>query len=385
MLVADGRFVMRLRMFVPVAVVLMAMSMLGSAVAWSAQPQVTLTLTASVPVGEGPMTPLLDEAQGRLFVPSSGAGTVTVIDTATQAAIGSVAAASVEGEEIRAAVLDAARSRLFVLTDSNRVVAIDTRTLAVVQRTGVPDEAQDMVLDPARGVVYVLSSMPSRLTTLASPTGRTLRTTSAPRAADVMALNPKSRRLFFDGRADGVMSVLEPRTGTRVWSLRRMNGIEGFAFNDSGSRAYVPLEQGDACLGTLVVVNTLTRRVAARIPVGESPLLPVLDQAHGKAYVASFQGDITVVDTTTLRETGGLPVTVVRDVPALDSARNRLFVPVESGAGDAVAVFDTASDQLLTSLRVPRLPGTPTVDSTGTWLYVASNEGAVLSIVAVSP
>ena len=354
----------------------------------SAAPQPVLTVVATVPVGAGPMTPLLDEAAGRVFVPNAYAGTVTAIDTASRAVVATVPVASVEGEEFRGAVLDSARSRLFVLTDSNRVVTVDTRSSAVVRRATVPDEAQDLVLDPQRGRVYVLSSMPSRLTTLASPSGRIVRTTAAPRGAHLLAVNPWSGRLFIDDREGqvGSLVVVEPRTGARVWSLRPVGGIAGIVVDPSGRRAYVPLST-EGSPGTVLVVDTLARRILARLAVGEYPDPPVLDPVRRTAYVSSWTGTVTVVDTASVTVADQFAVTGWPKPPALDAAHARLFLPVDSPTGGMVAVYDTGSNQLLTSLSLPRRPGTPAVDSTGAWLYVTSGDVAsgaapTLSIVS---
>lgn len=356
----------------------------------SAAPQATLTVVATVPVGAGPMTPLLDEAAGRVFVPNAYAGTVTVVDTASHALVATVPVASVEGEEFRGAVLDSARSRLFVLTDSNRVVTVDTRSSAVVRRVTVPDEAHRLVLDPARGSVYVLSSRPSRLTTVASPSGRIIRTTSAPRGAHLLAVNPRSGRLFIDDGDGSVGSlvVVEPRTGARVWSLRVVGGIAGLVVEPSGRRAYVPLST-DGSPGTVLVVDTLVRRVVARLAVGEYPDPPVLDPVHRTAYVSSWKGTVTVADTASLTVTDQFAVNGWPKPPALDPTHARLFLPVDALTGGTVAVYDTGSNQLLTTLALSRRPGTPAVDSTGAWLYVASGdvasgESPTLSIVAVT-
>lgn len=346
--------------------------------------QTTLTLAVSLPVGSGPMTPLLDEGAGRVFVPNELEATFTIVDTATRAVVATVALSSVEGVEIRAAAIDPERHRLFVLTDSNDVSTIDTRSGDVLRRTAVPDEAQDMAVDAARGRVYVLSSMPSRLTTLSATSGSLVGSAKAP-VADLLAPNPRTGRLFMDNRsATGGIVVVDPRTGSVIWSLRSVDPAGGFVFNASGRRAYVPLDDGEPT-GTVVVVDTKARRVLGRLPVGRSPLGPALDPGHQQGYVGSVDGRVTVFDTGSNAITGSIAVTGRTEAPVVDTGNGRLYVAASSATGGEVTVFDTATNTRLAGLPLPGGLSAPTIDSTGTWLYITSSAMRTLSIVAVSP
>lgn len=339
MLVAeDGRC--RVRLLRVVTAVLTAVGVSVICVAGSASSQTTLTVVASVPVGAGPMTPLLDEGAARVFVPNAVDATVTVVDTVARAVVGTVAVSSVEGVEIRSAAVDPGRHRLFVLTDSNDLVVIDTRTSDILRRSAVPDEAQDVTVDPARGRVYVLSSSPSRLTALSAGSGSIVGSTKAP-VSDIVSPNPRSGRLFMDDRsAAGGIVVVDPRTGSVVWSLRGVEHAAGFVFNASGRRAYIPLDDGETT-GTIVVVDTRARRVLARVPAGPSPRGPALDPVHREGYATSANGTVTVFDTVTNQQ--------------------RAELPLSTGMS------------------------APTIDSTGAFLYITNSGTRTLSIVAVSP
>jgi YVTN family beta-propeller protein len=358
--------------------------LLGGGVAWSIPTSDLLTVVATVPVGAGPMTPLVDEATARVFVPNAYDGTVTVIDAAARVAVATIAVSGVEGEELRAAVLDSARSRIFVLTDGNRVVTVDTASAAVVRRETVPDEAQDLALDPARGLVYVLGSMPGRLTTLGSPSGRAIRSVRLSREPDVLAVNPRSGRVFLDDRrgAAGSIAAVDPRTGTPAWAVRPARVVVGFVFDASGRRAYVPLAADDGG-GSMLVVDTRARRIIARLEVGAPPLLPVLDPSHRRAYVSDGSGSVVVLDTGSLAVTGQIATGGRPGQPALDGPRNRLFVPLDSPTGGSVAVYDTGSGGLVATVAVARQPGPPAIDSTGASAYVVSAAARTVSIVSV--
>ena len=187
----------------------------------------------------------------------------------------------------------------------------------------------------------------------------------------------------------------------------------GLAQNADGSRIYVALN----LVNQVAVIDTATRAIVTRVPVGTYPYTAVMSADGTKVYVSNWggkipgPGDLTdgmfpvVVDQRT-----GIPVSGT--VSVIDTATNTVVNTIEVGLhpcgmalspsgdrlyvtnanSDTVSVIDTASDTVTKTLhvgqvgpgRVPVLGSSPnavTVSPDGRTLYVANAAENAVAVV----
>src|SRR5262245_36889622 len=187
----------------------------------------------------------------------------------------------------------------------------------------------------------------------------------------------------------------------------------GLSLNANGSRLYVALNMTN----DMAVIDTATRAIITRVPVGTYPYTTVMSADGSKVYVTNWGGrrpgptDVTdgmfpvVVDPRT-----GIPVsgtvsvidtasqTVVRTIEvglhptgmALSPSGDRLYVT--NANSDTVSVVDTASDTVAKTVhvgqvgpgRVPVLGSSPNavaVSADGRTIYVANASENAVAVV----
>ena len=187
----------------------------------------------------------------------------------------------------------------------------------------------------------------------------------------------------------------------------------GLARNADGSLIYVALNLANQ----VAVINTVTRAIVTRVPVGTYPYTVVMSADGSKVYVSNWggkipgPGDVTdeqnpvVVDARTgIPNTGILSViatatnTVMKTIDvglhptgmALSPSGDRLYVT--NANSDTVSVIDTATDSVANTLQVGQLgpgrkpilgssPNAISVSPDGRTLYVANASENAVAVV----
>jgi len=187
----------------------------------------------------------------------------------------------------------------------------------------------------------------------------------------------------------------------------------GLTRNGNGSRLYVALNQTHQ----VAVIDTATRGIVTRIPVGTHPYTTVISADGSKVYVSNWGGKVpgpgdftdgespVVVDRRT-----GIPVSGT--VSVIDAASNTVINTIEVGLhpcgmalspsgdrlyvtnanSDTVSVIDTASDMVTKTLHVGQVgpgrvavlgssPNAVTVSPDGGTLYVANAAENAVAVV----
>ena len=265
---------------------------------------------------------VLDDAANRLYVGNTTEGSVTVVDTASNQVVKTVALMDkVQGADgkqkfphhLRELVLDPANGRLYapgLSSDGSALYVMNTRTLAlekVVPSLGAV--ATGIALDAADKRLFV-SNLRGGLVEIDT---RTLAVTKrhTPGADQVLnlAYDAQAKRLY--GTDQGLASISE----------RRQKAEPGFV-PTPGNR--------------VVVLDPATARITASLPTGEGPIAPLLDAPRQRLYVSNRGGgSLSVFDTASgqLLQTIALPSHP--NSLALDSRRNVLYVTVKNGRNDA--------------------------------------------------
>ncbi|GHC97408.1 hypothetical protein GCM10007320_52150 [Pseudorhodoferax aquiterrae] len=265
---------------------------------------------------------VLDDAAHRLYVGNTTEGSVTVVDTASNQVVKTVALMDkVQGADgkqkfphhLRELLLDPDNGRLYapgLSSDGSALYVMNTRTLALEKVVpGLGAVATGIALDAADNRLFV-SNLRGGLVEIDT---RTLAITKrhTPGADQVLnlAYDAQAKRLY--GTDQGLASISE----------RRQKAEPGFV-PTPGNR--------------VVVLDPATARIMASLPTGEGPIAPLLDAPRQRLYVSNRGGgSLSVFDTASgqLLQTIALPSHP--NSLALDSRRNVLYVTVKNGRNDA--------------------------------------------------
>jgi DNA-binding beta-propeller fold protein YncE len=153
----------------------------------------------------------------RLFVTDSQNGQLVVLDAYTGERLGAVDV----GSYPTAVRYDRRLDRLYVLI-AKGVVAVDQRTLSVVNRWSAPAAVgtnAGMVLAEDRGRLYISQPDAAGVTSLDAATLRPSQTFSVGTTPTALALTPDAQRLFVFDQATGMLWMIDLSNGNRATRL----------------------------------------------------------------------------------------------------------------------------------------------------------------------
>ncbi|MGW6413079.1 YVTN family beta-propeller repeat protein [Streptomyces vinaceus] len=283
----------------------------------------TDTVTATIPVGDGPFGVAVNVDGTRAYVTNSLDDTVSVIDAATN----TVSATIPVGTGPQAVAVRGSRAYT-ANAASDDMSVIDTVTNTVIATIPVGDAPQGVAVSGTHA--------------------------------------------YTANANDDTVSVVDTVTGTVTATLPVGDGPRGLAV--SGSRAYVTNANADS----LSVIDTVTDTVTTTVPVGDNPSGVALSPDGAHAYTANTNSDnVSVIDTATVTVTD--TVTVGNGPRGVAVSRDGSRVYASNGLDNSVSVIDTVTNAVTATVAVGNFPrgiATAPVGRPAAPLVSAPSEGA---------
>lgn len=263
-------------------------------------------VVAQVATGMWPAAVAVDPVAQRAFVTNFGAATMSIVDTVSNAVVGTK---SFPFSAPRGALaVDPVRHRAYV-GNHQHIYVYDTLTSMELARWSNRWNVQDLAVDPVSGDVFTADGTDRRFVRIDELTGTNLATWPIPGVALAVAVDPVRQKGYLASSAD-------------------------------------PQQ--------MRVVNLATNAIEAIVPTGYVPHDVAVDLATGRAFVAQyFSNSLGVYDPVL----GGI-AQVPLPSPAMGVGANPVThrVHVALGARNEVWSFDTVSFAQLGALSLPRNP-----------------------------
>ncbi len=270
-----------------------------------------------------------------VYVANSGDGTVSVINSSTNAVIGAI---PVGGEPVDVAITPDGRYAWVVDASGNSVSVIDTKTRSVVQGPiAVGLAPRGIAITPNGGRAYVANSGDETVTVLNTgsfaPVGEPIPVGKEP---DGVAISPDGGTAFVAQRG-GEISIIDTNTAQVVGTIDDSFGPSRITIAPGGDRAFVTNHLAD----TVTAFNPASHNVIGTpIPVGNEPTgIATLPDGSFVYAASAVDGTLTQVDPSI-----DLPVGAPLEFPG---ATGLAFTPdglrgfVADGTGSTVSLLDT--------------------------------------------
>lgn len=269
------------------------------------------------------------------YVANSGAGTISVIDTSTNAVVNTI---STGGSPYGVAV-NAAGTRVYVTDPGTNVVkVIDTMNNAVVATIAVSD----------------------------APFG--------------IAVNPSGTRAYVSKFSSAQLAVIDAMSNTVIGSpIEVGRNPQGVVVNAADTRAYVV----DSDSAQVHVIDTATATVVTAIAVTGAPRQIALNGDGTRAYVSECNGNRVVeIDTGSNTVVGSIAVQNCPDGIAINPAGDRVYVA--NSDNTAVSVIDTGTNAVVATVPVGTNPHGLSVTANGGHVYVTNYSSNNVSVIDAS-
>lgn len=278
----------------------------------------------------------LDEAGGRVYV--AGRESLRVLDAER---FETLAQAPLPGGALWLALgLDTAVGRLYLAgrpSEGNRLWVYDTADLTQIASTALPGGPESLIVDRARGRVYIaLNGGSNSLLSVLDADGRLLEERDlGPWAGRTgLALDEEGRRLFLahESYTDHTVSVLDLETWQEMAAISLLLSPYSLTWDAHSQRLLISHPDHNA----ISVANVEAGQVEAVVATAVELVDLEVDPARGHVYVTDRAGRLRVFDSDTDAELATLPA---QGAISVDSPHGRLY----TGGGDRgvpVRVFD---------------------------------------------
>lgn len=308
----------------------------------------TLALLAGLALPVVTPSPAQAATNGNAYVANYTAGTVTVIDTATNTPVTTVTV----GANPDSIAITPDNAHAYVSNrGSNTVSVIDTTTNTVSTTvTGFTGSLQGIAVAPDglhayvitfSGLVYVIDTTTN--TIVGSPI--TLASGADPR---FLAITPDSRFVYVTEVGLGQVQVIDTTTNTISTTITGFTQPTGIAITPDGAFAYV----ADFGTNTVSVIDTATNTiVGGPINVGVVPYELAITPDGTQAYVTSFgDGTVTAIDTGTNTPTATITIGAGSGNYKLAVTPDSTHVYVTDFNTNSVSVIDTSTNTVSTTI-----------------------------------
>ena len=327
----------------------------------------TNTVVATVAVGDNPTAVAVHPNGTRVYVSNFVGGTVSVIDTATNTVVATVAV----GVAPRGVAVSPDGSRVYVTIETGTVSVIDTATNTAVANVPVGGVPAGVAVSPDGSRLYVTNLGGFTVAVINTATNTVVATVAVGAGSSGpsgVAVSPDGSRVYVTNVfGDTLLSVIDTATNTVVATVATEDA-RGVAVSPDGSRVYVTNPDG----GTVSVIDTTTNTVVATVAVGAGPL---------RVAVAEV---VTTASPTisTVASAGGVLGTAVNDVATLtggSSPTGTVTFRLYSDAACTMQVF-TSTNPVVGGTTATSGSFAPSALGTYYWTAVysgdANNDGA---------
>jgi len=244
----------------------------------------------------------------------------------------------------------AVATRAYVTNSFDDTVSvIDTATNTVVATVAVGDGPSGVAVSPDASRVYVTNATDDTVSVIDTATNTVVATVAVGDGPSGVAVSPDGSRVYVSNFVGGTVSVIDTATNTVLATVAVGVSPRGVAVSPGGSRVYVTIETG-----TVSVIDTTTNAVVATVPVGGLPAGVAVSPDGGRAYVTNLGGfTVSVIDTTTNTVVATVPLGAGSSGPsgvAVSPDGGRAYVT--NPGGGTVSVIDTATNTVVATVAV---------------------------------
>jgi PQQ-dependent catabolism-associated beta-propeller protein len=296
-----------------------------------------------------------------LFVSSERAGTISVIDTATNRVVRTIAvgarprglALKGDGTILYAALTDLPGRNGTIAAGRRGIAAIDVASgkVRAMYDGGTDPETVAASADGTR--LYVSNEDSGTATILDTKTGSPVATLVVGIEPEGSIISPDGRLVYITAETSSTISVIDTRKNTVIATFLVGNRPRSAAFSGDSRTAWVTSEVA----GELALVDVASSSVidTIHLPPPAKPVGVVLSPDDATAYVANGHGNsVSVIDTKTRQVTATIPAGTRPWNLALSPDGTRLYTA--NGLSDDVSVIDVKSRQKIATIRVPGGP-----------------------------
>ena len=249
----------------------------------------TNAVTATVAVGSAPYAVEVNESTNRIYSANYSSNNVSVIDGATNTVITTVGA----GTAPYALDVNPTTNMIYVVNmNSDNVSVINGATNTVTATIGVGDRPTGVAVNSGTNLVYVANANSNTVSVINGATNTVTATIPVGDGPEAIDVNATTNRIYVANQWQYTVSVIEGGSNAVVAtvSLGNMNN-QGLTINPVTNRVYVSSFYN----GVVNVIDASGNTVTANFGVGSGPWGVGVNPSTSRIYIGNSNGDTVSV------------------------------------------------------------------------------------------
>jgi PQQ-dependent catabolism-associated beta-propeller protein len=291
----------------------------------------------------------------RLYVSNERAGTIQVIDTATDR----IVATARLGNRPRGMALSSDGKLLYVAVSwwrndpkrprsgKERIAVLDAATLTSARDLAAGTDPECVALSPDGKRLYLSNEDAGTASVIDAVSGKTRATLVVGTEPEGVAASPDGRVVYVTAETSNVITVIDAKKETVIANILVDARPRVTRFTRDGAHAWASAEVG----ATVSKIDARAHRVLKRIQLaaGEHPVGLVLSPDEETLYVATGRGNgVAVIDTVKMRVTSRLPTG--QRVWGIALTRDGRKLYAANSLSNTISVIDTAKLQVIRTI-----------------------------------
>ena len=229
-----------------------------------------------------------DPDMHRILACHPGAKSLVVVDTNTNQTV-------INTGEVNGVAIDTAENQYFAAGGGQHVSIIDRATLKEVKEIPTTGPCDDVVYDPANGLVYVDHDDGTEVWIIDPKTQTIKGTVAVAGAPEVVVYDPATDKIYQNIKPTDQTQVIDPKTGavTASWSTTPAHSPHGLAIDSEKGILFSAGKNGK-----LVAIDIKTGAVTASCDIASGVDQIAYDQGKHRIYCACGTGAVSVVHYT---------------------------------------------------------------------------------------
>ena len=289
-----------------------------------------------------------------MYVTSERAGTIQVIDTATDRVTRTVRlgnrprglAISPDGKRLYVAVSwwrDGKRPR----TGRETIAVLDASTLATIAQFPAGTDPECVAVSPDGRRLYLSNEDAGTASVLDAKSGAVLATMVVGTEPEGVTASPDGKWVYVTAETSNVISVIDAGKNETAANILVDARPRASIFTRDGSRAWATAEIG----GTVMLIDARQHRVVRRIRLRKTdkPVGLALSPDERTLYVATGRGNgVAVIDTQTAKHVASIPTG--QRVWGIAISRDGRKVYAANSLSNTVSVIDTKTRRVVATI-----------------------------------
>jgi YVTN family beta-propeller protein len=283
------------------------------------------------------------------YITNSGSNTVSVVDTATNAVVATVAV----GSQPFGVAVNAAGTRAYIGNrGANSVSFIDTVTNTVVATIVVGVDPIGVAVNPAGTRVFVANGGSGTVSVIDAATTAVIATIPVGSQPFGLVANLGGTRVYVANRGASSVSVIDAVANAVVATIPVGVSPTGVAMNAAGTRIYV----GSDATMNVSVINAGTGAAIGSLPVGGLPWAVATNASDTQVYARTTANEVWIAEPGTgYTMLWSVRVGAGPGGVSLKPSSTRLVYVVNYGS-NSVSLVDTVSQSVATTIAVGDKP-----------------------------